>query len=97
MLYIFLLPIVIVALLALPVVIAVKKQKGEKSVRHAVIGNLCAFFGVMVICAALPLGMYASAEESPVNETSASEEADEGDKAISDTGIGYIAAALAVG
>ncbi|MDE6594753.1 MAG: ATP synthase subunit C [Oscillospiraceae bacterium] len=97
MLYIFLLPIVIVALLALPVVIAVKKQKGEKSVRHAVIGNLCAFFGVMVICAALPLGMYASAEESPANETSASEEADEGDKAISDTGIGYIAAALAVG
>lgn len=97
MLYIFLLPIVIVALLALPVIIAVKKQKGEKSVRHAIIGNLCAFFGVMVICAALPLGMYASAEEAPANETSASEEAEEGNKAISDTGIGYIAAALAVG
>ncbi len=97
MLYIFLLPIVIVALLALPVVIAVKKQKGEKSVRHAIIGNICAFFGVMVICAALPLGMYASAEESSANETSASEEADEGGRSISDAGVGYLAAALAVG
>lgn len=97
MLYIFLLPIVIVALLALPVVIAVKKQKGEKSVRHAIVGNICAFFGVMVICAALPLGMYASAEEVPANETSASEEADEGGRSISDAGVGYLAAALAVG
>ena len=92
MLYVFLLPIVIVAILILPAVIAVKRKRGERSVRHAIIGNLCAFFGVMVICAALPIGMYASAETS--SDTSASAEAEEsGDS----SGMGYLAAALAVG
>ena len=92
MLYVFLLPIVIVAILILPAVIAVKRKRGERSVRHAIIGNLCAFFGVMVICAALPIGMYASAETG--SDTSASAEAEEsGDS----SGMGYLAAALAVG
>lgn len=93
MLFIFLFPIVIVAILLLPAVIAVKRKRGEKSVRHAVIGNLCAFFGVMIICAALPIGMYASAETSGESNVSESEEADNG----SDNGMGYLAAALAVG
>ena len=92
MLYVFLLPIVIVAILMLPAVIAVKRKRGEKSVRHAIIGNLCAFFGVMVICAALPIGMYASAETG--SDTSASEEAEESGDG---SGMGYLAAALAVG
>ena len=92
MLYVFLLPIVIVAILMLPAVIAVKRRRGERSVRHAIIGNLCAFFGVMVICAALPIGMYASAETG--SDTSASEEAEESGAS---SGIGYLAAALAVG
>lgn len=94
MLYIFLIPIVIVALLFLPVVIAVKKQRGEKSVKNAIVGNICAFFGVMVICAALPLGMYASAE-TETNASSQSEAAEEDDGG--DNGLGYLAAALAVG
>lgn len=93
MLYVFLLPIVIVAILLLPAVIAVKRRRGERSVRHAIIGNLCAFFGVMVICAALPIGMYASAETS--SDTSAAAEADESDS--DGSGMGYLAAALAVG
>lgn len=93
MLYIFLLPVVIVAILILPVVIAVKKKRGEKSVKNAIIGNICSFFGVMIICAALPIGMYVSAEESaPSADTSASAEAES-----SDNGMGYLAAALAVG
>lgn len=94
MLYIFLIPIVIVALLFLPVVIAVKKQRGEKSVKNAIVGNICAFFGVMVICAALPLGMYASAE-TETNASSQSEAAEEDNGG--DNGLGYLAAALAVG
>ncbi|MCH5194614.1 MAG: ATPase [Oscillospiraceae bacterium] len=93
MLYIFLLPIVIVAILLLPAVIAVKRKRGERSVRHAIIGNLCAFFGVMVICAALPIGMYASAETS--SDTSAAAEAEE--SSSDGSGMGYLAAALAVG
>ena len=96
MLYIFLLPIVVVGLLALPAIIAIKGKRGAKSFKNAIIGNLCAFFGVMVICAAVPAGIYASAEEAPSADTSASEEADE-PSGISDGGIGYLAAALAVG
>lgn len=95
MLYIFLIPIVIVALLFLPVVIAVKKQRGEKSVKNAIVGNICAFFGVMVICAALPLGMYASAETEADASVSQSESAEEDNGG--DNGLGYLAAALAVG
>ena len=92
MLYIFLLPIVIVAILMLPAIIAVKRKRGERSVRHAIIGNLCAFFGVMVICAALPIGMYASAETSSDTSAAAAEESES-----DGSGMGYLAAALAVG
>ena len=92
MLYIFLIPVVIVAILLLPVFIVLKKKKGERSLRHAIVGNLCAFFGVMVICAALPIGMYASAEAPNDTETSQSEQSES-----SDNGMGYLAAALAVG
>ena len=94
MLYIFLLPLVVIALLALPVIIAIKRGRGTRSVRNALIGNICAFFGVMIICAALPVGIYASAEES---NPSTSESAEAETSGISDGGIGYLAAALAVG
>lgn len=98
MLYIFLLPIVVVGLLALPAIIAIKRKRGARSLKNAIIGNLCAFFGVMVICAAVPIGMYASAEEAaPAGDTSVSEEAEEQSSSISDSGMGYLAAALAVG
>lgn len=99
MLYLFLLPVVIIALLFSPVIIAVKKKKGEKSIRNALVANFCTFFGVMVIFTALPIGMYASAEEVPSESTAVSEtaETEEDTADISDKGIGYIAAALAVG
>ena len=94
MLYIFLLPIVVIALLALPAIIAIKRNRGVASVKKAIIGNICAFFGVMIICAAVPVGIYASAEEA---EPSTSESAEAEASGISDGGIGYLAAALAVG
>lgn len=97
MLYIFLLPIVVIALLALPGIIAIKRNRGAKSFRNAMIGNLCAFFGVMVICAAVPVGIYASAEEAPA-DTSVSESAEaDTPSGMSDKAVGYLAAALAVG
>ena len=94
MLYIFLLPLVVIALLALPAIIAIKKNRGVASVKKAIIGNICAFFGVMIICAAVPVGIYASAEEAA---PSTSESAEAEASGISDGGIGYLAAALAVG
>lgn len=94
MLYAFLLPAVILALLFAPVVIAIKRNKGERYVKKAFVGNICSFFAVMLICAALPLGMKASAEAAPASDTAAVAEAEE----ESDTsGLLYIASALAVG
>lgn len=99
MLYVFMLPIVVVALLMLPVIVAVKKKKGERSVRNAIIGNVCTFFGIMVIFTALPIGMHASAEEAaPASAASAvSESAEEAEESSSGDGLKYLAAALAVG
>lgn len=98
MLYAFLLPAVVLALLFVPVVVAIKRKKGEKSIKKAFAANICSFFAVMLICAALPLGMKASAEAeaaaAPV--TAVSEEAEETDEADT-SGLLYIASALAVG
>lgn len=98
MLALFLIPVLIIALLFTPVIIAVKKKKGEKSIRNALLVNFCTFFGVMIIFTALPIGMYVSAEEVSETSAAATETIETEDSAdISDKGIGYIAAALAVG
>ncbi|MCM1023670.1 MAG: ATP synthase subunit C [Prevotella sp.] len=95
MLYILLIPAVVVALLLLPVISAVKKHGSGKSVKNAFITNFCAFFGVMVICAALPFGINAYAETA--NDTSVSAEAEETEDSGSSNGMMYLASALAVG
>lgn len=98
MLYAFLLPAVVLALLFVPVVVAIKKKKGEKSIKKAFAANICSFFAVMLICAALPLGMKASAEANADTATTAvSEEADTEDSSSDTSGLLYIASALAVG
>ena len=99
MLYIFLLPVVIVGLLLLPVLVAVKKRKSGKSIKNAIIGNVCSFFGVMILCAALPIGIsaYADNNEAAAADTAVVEEADESDSSTSGNGLLYIASALAVG
>lgn len=79
------LPLLIVALLALPVYAAITKKKSGKSMRRAMLTNLCAFGAVMLCAIALPLGGFVSAAEA--TETVASSAA----------GLGYLAAALAVG
>lgn len=98
MLYAFLLPAVVLALLFVPVVIAIKKKKGEKSIKKAFAANICSFFAVMLICAALPLGMKASAEAEANSAApiAVSEEAEEDGEADT-SGLLYIASALAVG
>lgn len=98
MLYAFLLPAVVLALLFVPVVVAIKKKKGEKSIKKAFAANICSFFAVMLICAALPLGMKASAEnEAAAPVTAVSEEAEAEDGSSDTSGLLYIASALAVG
>lgn len=98
MFYAFLLPAVVLALLFAPVVVAIKKKKGIHSIKKAFAANICSFFAVMLICAALPLGMDASAEDNAADTSTAvvSDEAEE-DSGSSADGLKYIASALAVG
>lgn len=84
--YIFLLPLAVVILLALPVISRIKHFTDGTKCKNAIIGNICSFFGVMLLAVILPLGNFVSAEV--VEETAG---------VISSAGIGYLAAALAVG
>ena len=86
---IILVPLLIVALLALPVWAAVTKKKSGKSMRRAMLTNLCAFAVVMICAIALPLGGFVSADEAAEAATTAA--------SASAAGLGYLAAALAVG
>lgn len=84
--YIFLLPLAVVILLALPVISRIKHFADGTKCKNAIIGNICSFFGVMLLAVILPLGNFVSAEV--VEETAG---------VISSAGMGYLAAALAVG
>ncbi|MBQ7783389.1 MAG: ATPase [Oscillospiraceae bacterium] len=84
--YIFLLPLAVVTLLALPVISRIKNFTDGNKAKNALIGNLCTFFGVMLLAVVLPIGDFVSAEV--VEETAG---------VISSAGMGYLAAALAVG
>ena len=84
--YIFLLPLAVVILLALPVISRIKHFTDGTKCKNAIIVNICSFFGVMLLAVILPLGNFVSAEV--VEETAG---------VISSAGMGYLAAALAVG
>ena len=91
MLYIFLIPIVVISLLALPVVYAIKTKK---SFKKAILGNVCTFAAVMIaFIAAAPTVIPAVAAETaaPAAESVQAEESTSAD------GMRYLAAALAVG
>lgn len=83
-----LLPLLVVILLALPVYAAITRKKNGKSMRRAMLVNLCTFAAVMLCAIIFPVGGYVSAEETA-----------EAAAAVSGTaqGLGYLAAALAVG
>lgn len=82
------LSLLITALLALPVYMAITKKKDGKSMRRAMITNLCAFGAVMLCAVAFPLGGFVSAETAADAATAVSGTAE---------GLRYLAAALAVG
>ena len=86
--YIFLFPLAIVILLSLPVIARIKKFTDGKKCHNAIILNLCSFFGVMLLALVLPVGDLVSAEpEAAAAVAGVAEYA----------GLGYLAAALAVG
>jgi V/A-type H+-transporting ATPase subunit K len=88
--FIFVLPLIIVALLFAPLFIRSKKGK---SMKKAIIGNLCAFFAVLSICVAVPIGMNVAAAD----ETSTSASTEAAATPDMNKGFAYIGAALAVG
>ena len=95
---IFLLPLVILAILVLPLYAGIKKFKSPKKAKMAIIANLCCFFAVLALAVILPVGEYFSASAADDASTSASEEADEKSSGgIDSAGLGYLAAALATG
>lgn len=86
MLKLFLLPLAAVVLLFMPFAFTAKKIKSGKSPKGAFIGNLCTFAGVMLTAIIVPFGnlVNAASEEGAVVLTTGA-------------GLGYLAAALAVG
>lgn len=96
MLIYFLIPAVVLGLLMLPILSALKKRKSGKSIKNAFLVNFCAFFGVMAICAVLPFGLNAYADNEG-SDASVSAEADEDEDNGNSDGLMYIASALAVG
>ncbi len=96
MLIYFLIPAVVVGLLMLPILSALKKRKSGRSIKNAFLVNFCAFFGVMAICAVLPFGLNAYADNEN-SDASVSAAADEAEDNGGSNGLMYIASALAVG
>ncbi len=81
----YLIPLVIVLLLAMPLVPVYRGITTGKKAKHAIVFNLCAFFGVMALATFLPVGGMVSAAT-----------ATEGGADLA-AGMGYLAAALSTG
>lgn len=88
MLTLFGLPLLAVLLLLVPFAFSAKKIKNGKSPRGAFIGNLCSFFGIMLVSVIVPMGGFVSAAGESGSVTAA---------LSTGAGLGYLAAALAVG
>lgn len=87
-----LVPLLIVALLTTPVLYAIRKGKSGKTMRRAMITNLCIFFAVLLCGMIFPVGGLVHAAEA-AEATEAAANAASGLSA----GLGYLAAALSVG
>lgn len=88
MIKLFVLPLIVVALLCVPFAFSAKKIKTGKSPKGAFIGNLCTFAGVMGLAVILPVGKFVSAASEAGSASAA---------LTTGAGLGYLAAALAVG
>ncbi len=97
---IIILPLIAVALIMLPIVMAILRKRSGKTVhpKRAVITNIASFFGVMLTMTILPLtGAFAA---SPETTAAAVQTGSDGLKYLAaalSTGLGSIAAGIAVG
>ena len=82
---IILLPLLIVAMLFLPVYAAITKKKDGKTLRRAMLTNICAFGAVMLAAVALPIGGFVSADTAQAAASGSAQ------------GLGFLSAALSVG
>lgn len=81
----FLLPLIAVILLMMPLVPVIRGKATGKKAKHAFVGNLCAFAGVMLIAIILPMTGFAQEATAAVVDTTLNK------------GLGYLAAALVTG
>ena len=88
MITLFVLPLIAVVLMCVPFILAAKRIKQGKSTKPAFIGNLCAFAGTMLAGILVPFGKLV---------VFAAEEGSASAALSTGTGLGYIAAGLAVG
>lgn len=85
----FLIPAVIVLMLAMPLIPVYRGVTTGKKARGAVVFNLCAFFGVMALMVFLPVGgLVAFAAEEGVSLAAG---------ITTGAGLGYLGAALVTG
>ncbi len=97
---IIILPLVAVALIMLPIITAILRKRSGKTVhpKRAVVTNIASFFGVMLTMTILPLtGAFAA---SPETTAAAVQTGADGMKYLAaalSTGLGSIAAGIAVG
>ncbi len=93
----FLVPLAAVLLLAMPLVPVYRGITTGRRAKHAVIFNLCAFFGVALLMVILPVtGMVTLAEAAPAAEATA-ETAAASAGMTTGAGMAYLAAALVTG
>ncbi|RPF47971.1 V/A-type H+-transporting ATPase subunit K [Hydrogenoanaerobacterium saccharovorans] len=83
----FILPALVVALIAIPLISVARGVKTGKQARNRVIGNLCMFFGVCLCAFIFPLSAFAAEANGVVNAIIGT----------SAQGMGFLAAALVTG
>ena len=89
-----LLPLMLTAMLALPVIAAIKKKKSGKSMRRAMITNLCGFAAVMLCAIILPLGGFVSAAETTEAAASAAVPGQKSEGQVQGWTVGKASAAI---
>lgn len=89
-LFTFLLPAVALTLLAMPLISVARGHKTGKQAKRRIIANICSFFGVMLLCAFVPLAAFAA--EPSTTETVVSTIA-----GTAAQGMGFLSAALVTG
>lgn len=83
----FLVPLIIVALIMMPLVPVYRGTRTGKKAKRSIICNLCCFFGVALACMILPVGQVVAAAAPEAAEAVVS----------MGQGLGYLAAALVTG